>query len=99
MPTALIAILPASFQALNLRLRGNSKNSPEIGIDGTGCAARSALPCLAVPADRHVGRLLRLHAVDGIEHNHPLGFVGLIVLEGAASTGLGAPDSESRLRH
>src|SRR4029077_918446 len=35
-------------------------------------AARTALSCLAVPAHREVGRLLRLDAVDDVEHDHAL---------------------------
>ena len=35
-------------------------------------AARSALPRLAVPADREVGRILRLDAVHDVQYVHAL---------------------------
>src|SRR5262249_52442364 len=52
----------------------------------------------AVPPAREIGRLLGLHAMDGVEHDHTLGDLGPVVLEGAAAR-VAAPDPESRGRH
>ena len=46
--------------------------------------AGSALAGLAVPADGEVVRLLGLDLMHGVEHDHPLGHLGRVVLEPAA---------------
>ena len=61
--------------------------------------AGPAFPRLAVPAARQVGRLLRLDAVHGVEHDHALGDLGAVVLEAARPTRIASPDSECRVGH
>ena len=58
--------------------------------------ARTALAGLAVPAHRQVGRLLRLDAVDGIQHHHALFHRRLVILKLPAAR-IAAPDAEQRL--
>src|SRR5205814_1575523 len=52
-----------------------------------------ALSGLAVPADREIAHLLRLDAVDGVEHHHAVRDLNGIVAE-LAGFGVAAPDSE-----
>ena len=55
---------------------------PAVDLGGAG----AALPCLAVPAHRQIGRLLGLDGVHGIEHDHPLSRGDLVVVKRTAIT-------------
>ena len=55
--------------------------------------ARAAFAGLAIPATGEVVGLRRLDLVDGIEHDHPFGDFGRVILEFAALR-VAAPDPE-----
>src|SRR4051794_9765088 len=59
--------------------------------------ARAAFACLTIPAQGQVGRLLSLHAVNGVENDHALVDRGDEILELTAGR-ISAPDSKHRLR-
>src|SRR5207249_722089 len=58
--------------------------------------AGAALPGLAVPTAREVGRRRGLDLVDGVEDDHPLGDLRLVVPERPAGA-VAAPDAEGGL--
>src|SRR5262249_57920752 len=59
-------------------------------------AAGAAAPRLAVPAAGEVARLVRLHVVNRVEHDHPLVERDRIVGERAASS-IATKDAEHRV--
>src|SRR6185369_16015029 len=60
--------------------------------------ARAALARLAVPARRQIAGRLRLDLMDGVEDDHALGHLGLVVDELALLT-RAAPNAKRSLRH
>ena len=70
-------------------------HQPRLAVDLR--RARSALPCLAVPAHGHVVGLRRLDLMHHVQHHHA-GFELGGVIDELAAAALAAPDLESGLR-
>src|SRR5678815_185614 len=83
---------PGKVEVGQPRHAGQARPAVDLG------RARAALAGLAVPAQRQVGRRLGLDLVQGVEHDHALRDLGLVVAELAAPC-VAAPDAEGRTRH